>query len=95
MPNDTKTAETAAPKLRFFGLGKLRPYVGRYKGLFATMVVCTILVGTLNVLTPLFQRYAIDNFIAEKTLDGLAAFIALYVVFIAASCVLEIGRAHV
>ncbi|MCI9459387.1 MAG: ABC transporter ATP-binding protein [Clostridia bacterium] len=89
MPNDTKTAETAAPKLRFFGLGKLRPYVGRYKGLLATMVVCTILVGTLNVLTPLFQRYAIDNFIAEKTLDGLAAFIALYVVFIAASCVLD------
>lgn len=78
-----------APKLRFFGLGKLKPYLGRYKGIFLTLILCTLCVGALSIVTPLFQRYAIDTFIAQKTLDGLWAFILAYVAVQVLSVVLD------
>ena len=68
--------KSAAPnkKLRFFGLGKLRPYVRNYKGVFVLMIVANLFVGVCNTIVPLFQRYAIDNFILEGTLDGMPIF---------------------
>lgn len=82
MGNNIETKNTeknADKKLKFFGLGKLKPYIGAYKGIFATLILCTLFVGVLNIISPLFQKYAIDNFIAENTLDGLAAFTVVYV----------------
>ena len=76
-------------KLKFFGLGKLKPYLAKYKLIFATLIACTLLVGVLNILTPFFQQYAIDNYIANKTLDGLWVFILLYVITILATVVLD------
>ena len=80
MTESIKTEKEIKPekKLRFFGLGKLRPYLRAYRGIFATLVFCTLAVGVLNTITPLFQMYAINNFIAEKTLDGLLAFALAY-----------------
>lgn len=75
--------------LKFFGLGKLKPYIKTYKGIFATIIIATLAVGVINVITPLFQRYAIDNFIANRTLDGLTVFIVLYVLVVAASVVID------
>ena len=75
--------------LRFFGLGKLAPYLSRYKSIFITLVACTLAVGVLNIITPLFQKYAIANFINAGTLDGLAWFVAAYVVVIVATVVLD------
>lgn len=87
---DKKTS----PKLRFFGLGKLKPYVSRYKAIFITMIVCTIIVGILNIITPLFQQYAINNYIANKTLDGLWAFILVYVGVVVLAAVLDYFGAY-
>lgn len=75
--------------LRLFGLGKLAPYLSRYKSIFITLVACTLAVGVLNIITPLFQKYAIANFIDAGTLDGLAWFVAAYVVVIVATVVLD------
>lgn len=71
---------TKTKKLRFFGLGKMKPYIAKYKGTFTLIVIFTMLIGGLNSVLPLFQSYAINNFIANKTLDGLTPFIAVYVV---------------
>jgi len=79
----------AARKLKFFGLGKLKPYIKRYRGIFLTIIFCSLAVSGLNVITPLFQQYAIDNFIAKKTLDGLLPFTVLYVAVIAVSVVID------
>ncbi len=84
----------ASPKLRFFGLGKLKPYVSRYKTIFITMIVCTLIVGILNIITPLFQQYAINNYIANKTLDGLWAFILVYVGVVVLAAVLDYFGAY-
>ncbi len=73
------TAEPAAPKVRLFGLPKLKPFLAPYKWMFLVMILGTIIVGVLNTVMPLFQEYAINNFIANSTLDGLVPFIALYV----------------
>ena len=85
--NNKKAEKTKG--LKFFGLGKLKPYIKTYKGIFATIIIATLAVGVINVITPLFQRYAIDNFIANRTLDGLAVFIMLYVLVVAASVVID------
>lgn len=85
--NNKKAEKTKG--LKFFGLGKLKPYIKTYKGIFATIIIATLAVGVINVITPLFQRYAIDNFIANRTHDGLAVFIVLYVLVVAASVVID------
>ncbi len=76
-------------KLKFFGLGKLKPYLKRYKGLFLTLLLCTLASGGLGMITPLFQQYAINTFIVGSTLKGLSAFIALYVGVIVALAVID------
>ncbi len=75
----TENGMSSTRKTRFFGLGKMRPYVSAYKGTFVMLVLCTLAVSALNTVTPLFQKYAIDNFIANSTLDGLLPFVSLYV----------------
>ncbi len=80
---------TKTKKLRFFGLGKMKPYIAKYKGTFTLIVIFTMLIGGLNSVLPLFQSYAINNFIANKTLDGLTPFIAVYVVCILGAVVFE------
>ncbi len=76
--------KTAAPrKLKFFGLGKLKPYIIRYRGIFIIIIITTLVSGVLTTLATLFQQYAIDNFIADETTDGLLYFALLYVAVIA------------
>ncbi len=67
-------------KLRFFGLGKLRPFLRNYKFLFAAMIIGRFITGLFQTFVPFFQKYAIDNFIGGSTLDGLAIFIILYLI---------------
>ena len=81
-------------KLKFFGLGKLKPYLSTYKGIFLTLVFCTLIVGVLSTVTPLFQQYAINNFIANKTLDGLWTFILVYVALQVVIVVLDFFGAY-
>lgn len=73
----------------FFGLGKLKPYIKNYKFLFVSMIVCTVLSSIVNTVLPLFQKYAIDNFIGGGTLDGLGIFAAVYAAFIAVCTVFD------
>ena len=66
--------------LPLFGLPKLVPYLKPYVGTFLVMVIFDILFGMLDTLTPLFQSFAINNFILPGTLQGLPRFIVLYCV---------------
>ncbi len=87
MKNNVK--DPSAAKVRFFGLGKLRPFLSPYRRMFAAMIVCTVLVGVFNTILPLFQQYAFDNFIAGNTLHGLAPFILLYILCLLVTMVLD------
>ncbi len=79
MKNKPKAQSAPAEKrLKFFGLDKLKPYIKTYRVLFAVLIFGSVVASVLNTITPLFQQYAIDNFIANKTVDGLITFALLY-----------------
>ena len=66
--------------LPFFGIPRLFPYVKQYKGQLLSMVVFALLGS--DVILPLFQRYAINHYVGEKTLDTMLVFILLYFGFV-------------
>ena len=74
-----KTAQEQKRRSTWRGLAKLVSFAGRYKGIFAAMVVMTLLCSGVDTLLPLFQKYAIDHFIGKGVLDTLLPFILLYV----------------
>ncbi len=65
--------------LPYFGIGRLFPYLRPYTGRLITMIVLGIAGSCVDIVLPLFQRYAIDNFIANEMLDGISVFIVLYI----------------
>ncbi len=85
---DNKTGSVPA-KLKFFGLGKLRPYIKSYRPIFVMLVFGALFTGVANTVLPLFQQYAIDNFIAQKTLDGLPWFVVAYLGLIVLTFVVD------
>ena len=65
--------------LPFFGIGKVLPYMRKYARVTILMITCGLASTGVDLLIPQFQRYALNHFIAEKTLDTLPFFIAIYV----------------
>ena len=57
---------TKTKKLRFFGLGKMKPYIAKYKGTFTLIVIFTMLIGGLNSVLPLFQKRGSTEFRATR-----------------------------
>ena len=70
-------------RLPWFGLPRLFPFMKPYKGIVLCMALLVLLNGIIDICLPLFQQYAINNFIAKGTLSGLGRFITLYVCVIA------------
>ena len=65
--------------LKFFGIPKLYPYIKPYLWKIVFMVSLGVLSSLLDSFIPIFNRYAIDNFVAKGTLKGLPIFTILYV----------------
>ena len=65
-------------KLPFFGIPKILPYVKKYRKRIILMILMGITASLIDSLFPLFNRYAIDHFIGEQTLDTIGYFIVLY-----------------
>lgn len=65
--------------LPFFGIPKLMPYLKPYRFLILSMVSLGLCGGLVDIILPLFQQYALNNFIAEDTLNGLGRFIGAYI----------------
>lgn len=82
-----KSKTDNSTKLPFFGLGKIAPYLGTYKGLFTVLILGSLVPGVLGTILPLFQKYAIDIFIGGRTTDGLVVFSLVYLIILAASFV--------
>lgn len=69
-------------KLPWFGIPRLFPFMKPYRVIIITMSLLVLLNGIIDICLPLFQEYAINNFIGKNTLEGLGGFIALYVAVI-------------
>ena len=64
--------------LPFFGIGKIIPYLARYKKRVYAMLFCGLLGSVVDIAQPILQRYSINHFISGGTLDTLPWFIAIY-----------------
>ncbi len=65
-------------KLPFFGVGKMLPYLKKYRVQLGTMIGCSLLASMMDVFLPLIQRYALNHFVEGNTLDTLPQFILIY-----------------
>ena len=77
MSRNNENQQTTLP---LFGLLKLLPYIRKYHKTILGMILMGIFVSVIDAIYPLFNRYAINHFIALKTLDTLPVFIILFLV---------------
>jgi len=75
--------EKKQTSLPFFGLGKVLPFLGKYKLLVIIMVSCGLAGSLVDIVLPLYQKYALNNFVTAGKLDTLGYFIGIYLVTIA------------
>jgi len=65
--------------LPFFGIGRLLPFLKKVRGLILIMVVCGLAGSVVDIVLPLFQRYALDHFVRERIFDTIWIFVAAYI----------------
>lgn len=82
-------SEKTNVKLPFFGVPKILPYTKKYRKRIISMVVMGIIASLIDSIFPLFNRYAIDHFIGEKTLDTVGIFIVLFLLVLAVQVILN------
>ena len=81
-------------KLRFFGIGKVLPYLKNYKWAMAVMIGGSVVGSVYDVAVPVFHRYALNHFITLGTLEGLPLYIALYLGSIILAALLNFASAY-
>ena len=84
MPDNTKKEKTSLP---FFGIPKILPYIRGYRKEILIMIGTGFLGSVIDVIIPLYQRYALNHFVAGRTLDTLPWFILIYVLSILVTAV--------
>ena len=81
--------EMEVKSLPFFGIPRIFPYIKKYRRTLLIMIFCGLGGTAVDILLPLFQRYALNHFIAGNTLDTLPLYIALYVLAILFAAVMN------
>lgn len=69
--------------LPWFGINKLLPYLKPYRRIIVSMILLGLAGGLVDIILPLFQRYALNRFIAKGMLETLGSFIAAYIMVLA------------
>lgn len=75
--------------LKFFGIGKILPFLKKVRGMILCMVLLGLVSSCVDIILPLFQRYALNHFIGEKTFDTIVIFIVLYVMTLLCAAVVN------
>ena len=75
--------ETSKQKgLPFFGIGKVLPYLKKYRRAMLGLMAGSLVGSLVDIGVPLFQRYALNHYIGEGTLDTIVVFVILYLLLI-------------
>ncbi len=88
--NTEKTITT----LPFMGIPRLMPYLKPYLPKMALMIFLGSMVSMVDSTIPLFNRYAINNFIAKGTLDGIAIFAFTYAAVLVIKLAMDFTSAY-
>jgi ATP-binding cassette subfamily B protein len=76
--DENKTESKVGEKIDIGIWRKLFKYLSEFKKGLIFLGFLMVGVAGIDVIIPLFTRYAIDNFIVKKTVDGLPIFALLY-----------------
>lgn len=79
----SKSKDSEFKMLPYFGFHKLLPFLHPYRRIIASMIALGFFGGLVDIILPLFQKYAIDNFIAKEDLSTLVGFILVYLLVLA------------
>ena len=74
--------------LKFFGIGKILPYLTHVRGLILIMVTLALITSLFDIIIPQFQRYALDTFVAKGSMDTIVPYVIAYVSVILINCLL-------
>ena len=66
--------------LPFFGIGKILPFLKKFRRNLILMVTCGLMGSLVDIVLPLFRRYALDHYVGNQTMDTIFLFVILYVV---------------
>ena len=76
-------------KLKFFGIPYLLPFLKVYRGRIFAMITCGLLGSVVDIILPVFQRYALNHFVVGATLDTMPYYVSLFVVTVLASALVN------
>ena len=74
--------ETKTKHLKFFGIGRILPFLKKVKSLIFFMILFGLLGSLTDIILPLFQRYALDHYIGQGVLDTIVWFLIAYLLTI-------------
>jgi len=75
-------AQETKTSLPFFGIPRLFPYIRKYRKTLLIMLICGLGGTGVDLVLPLLQRYALNHYITERTMDTMALYVVLYVAVI-------------
>lgn len=78
MPNEEKYKKSFSIKI----WAKLFPFLKKYKLQIIFAILANLLVAFVDVLLPIFQKYAIDKFIVPMDTSGIRSFSFVYIIAI-------------
>ena len=81
-------------KLPLFGIPRIIPFLSRHKKMFWAMLVTSMLASGIDSVYPLFNRYALDHFVAERVLDGIIVFTVAYFAMVVVQCLLNFASTY-
>ena len=58
---------------------KIFPFLKPRKNVLIMVILMNFLCSVVDIIMPLFQKYAVDSFTEKNTLSGLGGFIGLYI----------------
>ncbi len=70
--------DTENIKLPFFGIPKIIPYIKHYRKSMLFMLIACFGTSLVDLVLPLFQRYAIKNFVEVEKASGVWIFAVCY-----------------
>lgn len=81
-----KTNKTSLP---LFGIPRVLPFMKPYRARIIFMILLGGVTTVIDTLYPLFNRYALDRFVGEKTLEGIGMFAAAYILLLLVQTVIN------
>ena len=79
--------EQKTTRLKFFGISKILPFLIPHKKNIFIMIFFGLLGSLVDIVLPLFQRYALDHYVGLRIFDTIVWFVIAYLLTLLAAAV--------